>query len=170
MHFTGDERDTEDNLDHTWFRQYSSTLGRWMTPDPAGLAAADPGNPQSWNRYAYVADDPIDSTDALGLIICNICPPTQPSPPPPPPQPPPRDPNWLLQQPFDPTDINIHTCFPELFGTNMIAWGAAAFGFCLPARPPRTQRHRCFVTLLRQTMEEKSAAGQFELSRETRQP
>ncbi|PYT73095.1 MAG: hypothetical protein DMG39_07575 [Acidobacteria bacterium] len=45
--FTGDERDSETNLDLTWFRQYSSQLGRWMHPDPAGLAAVDPANPQS---------------------------------------------------------------------------------------------------------------------------
>jgi len=43
--FTGDERDSETNLDLTWFRQYSSQLGRWMHPDPAGLAAVDPANP-----------------------------------------------------------------------------------------------------------------------------
>ncbi len=65
--FTGDERDSESNLDHTQFRQYSSSLGRWMHPDPAGLAAVDPSNPQSWNRYAYVLDDPLDLVDPLGL-------------------------------------------------------------------------------------------------------
>ncbi len=68
--FTGDERDAETGLDHTWFRQYSSSLGRWMHPDPAGLAAVDPGNPQSWNRYAYVLDNPLNLIDPLGL-----CPP-----------------------------------------------------------------------------------------------
>jgi RHS repeat-associated protein len=65
--FTGDERDTETNLDHTWFRKYTSAQGRWMTPDPAGLAAVDPTNPQSWNRYAYVLNDPLDFADPLGL-------------------------------------------------------------------------------------------------------
>ncbi len=65
--FTGDERDTETNLDHTWFRQYTSAQGRWMTPDPAGLAAVDPTNPQSWNRYAYVLNDPLNFIDPLGL-------------------------------------------------------------------------------------------------------
>ena len=40
--FTGDERDGETGLDETWFRKYSSNLGRWMTPDPAGLAAVAP--------------------------------------------------------------------------------------------------------------------------------
>jgi RHS repeat-associated protein len=65
--FTGDERDTETNLDHTWFRKYTSAQGRWMTPDPAGLAAVDPANPQSWNRYAYVVNDPINMNDPIGL-------------------------------------------------------------------------------------------------------
>ena len=34
-------------------RQYGPQ-GRWASPDPAGLGAVDPTNPQSWNRYAYV--------------------------------------------------------------------------------------------------------------------
>ena len=33
-------------------REYNGVQGRWWTPDPAGLAAVDPNNPQSWNRYA----------------------------------------------------------------------------------------------------------------------
>jgi RHS repeat-associated protein len=65
--FTGDERDSETGLDHTWFRQYSSSLGRWMHPDPAGLAAVDPSNPQSWNRYAYVLNNPLNAIDPFGL-------------------------------------------------------------------------------------------------------
>jgi RHS repeat-associated protein len=65
--FTGDERDAESGLDHTQFRQYSSQLGRWIHPDPAGLAAVDPTNPQSWNRYAYVLNSPMILTDPSGL-------------------------------------------------------------------------------------------------------
>lgn len=38
-----------------------------MTPDPAGLAAVDPTNPQSWNRYAYVMNNPQAFVDPLGL-------------------------------------------------------------------------------------------------------
>ncbi|HEY2352929.1 MAG TPA: RHS repeat-associated core domain-containing protein [Candidatus Acidoferrum sp.] len=68
--FTGDERDAETSLDHTWFRQYSASLGRWMTPDPAGLAAVNPTFPQSWNRYAYVSNSPLSFTDPFGLF-CN---------------------------------------------------------------------------------------------------
>jgi RHS repeat-associated protein len=65
--FTGLEQDAESGQNHTWFRQYSSAMGRWMTPDPAGLAAVNPANPQSWNRYAYVLNAPTELTDPLGL-------------------------------------------------------------------------------------------------------
>ena len=48
-------------------REYNGVQGRWWTPDPAGLAAVDPNNPQSWNRYAYVGGHPLGSMDPLGL-------------------------------------------------------------------------------------------------------
>jgi len=67
VHFTGDERDSEDGLDHTRFRQYASTQGRWMTPDPLGLGAFDLSNPQSLNLYAYVVNNPVNLMDPLGL-------------------------------------------------------------------------------------------------------
>jgi RHS repeat-associated protein len=50
-----------------FYRRYSPTQGRWISPDPAGLAAADPTNPQSWNRYAYVLNNPLSNIDPLGL-------------------------------------------------------------------------------------------------------
>ena len=49
------------------FRQQASNQGRWMVPDPAGLAAVDITNPQTWNRYAYVGNNPLSSIDPLGL-------------------------------------------------------------------------------------------------------
>lgn len=62
--FTSDERDSETTLDHTWFRQYSPLLGRWITPDPfAGYI----DNPQSLNRYAYVLNNPLSFKDPYGL-------------------------------------------------------------------------------------------------------
>jgi len=64
--FTGLENDYT-ILNHAYYRQYSNLMGRWMTPDPAGMAAVDPGNPQSWNRYAYVNNNPTNATDPLGL-------------------------------------------------------------------------------------------------------
>jgi RHS repeat-associated protein len=71
--FTGHERDGESGesgLDHTWFRQYASKTGRWLTPDPGGLAVVDPLNPQTWNRYAYVNNNPLNAADPWGLEPC----------------------------------------------------------------------------------------------------
>jgi RHS repeat-associated protein len=62
--FTGLQRDPESGLDHTLFRQYSSILGRWLTPD---LWDGDINNPQSLNRYAYVLNNPTTLADPLGL-------------------------------------------------------------------------------------------------------
>jgi RHS repeat-associated protein len=64
--FTGMERDTESALDHTLFRQYSSSLGRWLSPDPVVGTASDP---QSWNRYPYVLNDPMTAVDPMGNVI-----------------------------------------------------------------------------------------------------
>ena len=61
--------DTSSGLYDFLFREYS-TQGRWPQPDPAGLAAADLSNPQSWNRYAYVLNSPLANLDPLGLV-CN---------------------------------------------------------------------------------------------------
>ena len=53
------------------FRQQASSQGRWLVPDPAGLAAVDITNPQTWNRYAYLANNPMSNLDPLGLrIVC----------------------------------------------------------------------------------------------------
>src|SRR5260370_42125030 len=43
-----------------------------MSPDPYkgnSGAAGDVGNPQSWNRYAYVLSDPINYYDPDGLFV-----------------------------------------------------------------------------------------------------
>lgn len=41
---------------------------RWISPDPAGVAATNPTNPQTLNRYAYVLNDPLSLTDPTGLF------------------------------------------------------------------------------------------------------
>ena len=63
--------DTENqtgSLEDFMFRRYSPVQGRWISPDPAGLGGVDPSNPQSWNRYAYVLNNPLSYTDPLGLF------------------------------------------------------------------------------------------------------
>lgn len=49
------------------YREQHSTQGRWISPDPAGTAATDPTNPQTWNRYGYALNNPLLLTDPLGL-------------------------------------------------------------------------------------------------------
>ncbi len=60
------ERDAESGLDHATFRQLSSAQGRWLSPDPY-YGSYDLGNPQSFNRYAYVLNNPLGRVDPLGL-------------------------------------------------------------------------------------------------------
>lgn len=62
--FTGYERDPESGLDYASARHYSSVLGRFTSPDPI-IGALE--NPQSWNRYSYVLNNPINNTDSSGL-------------------------------------------------------------------------------------------------------
>ena len=69
VNFTGMNQDTVANLYDFPAREYG-TQGRWPSPDPAGLAAVDPTNPQSWNRYAYVLNNPLAFIDPLGLFKC----------------------------------------------------------------------------------------------------
>jgi len=68
--FTGQKEDTVGDLYDFPFREYHASQGRWLSPDPAGLAAADLANPQSLNRYAYVANNPLAFTDPQGLQGC----------------------------------------------------------------------------------------------------
>ena len=65
--FTGYERDTETGLDFAQARYYSNTQARFTSPDPLA-ASASAVNPQSWNRYAYVGNNPLIMTDPTGMI------------------------------------------------------------------------------------------------------
>ena len=64
--FTSYERDSESGSDYAINRQYATSTGKFMRPDPVGgLFFA----PQSFNRYAYAMNDPINLTDPLGLYL-----------------------------------------------------------------------------------------------------
>jgi RHS repeat-associated protein len=73
--FTGQTQGTAYGIYDFLFRQQNPVHGRWLVPDPAGLAAVDLINPQTWNRYAYVANNPLNRVDPLGLMMCQVrCP------------------------------------------------------------------------------------------------
>jgi RHS repeat-associated protein len=65
--FTGQNQDTVPSLYDFTFRKHSHSQGRWISPDPLGVGAVDPTNPQTWNRYAYVANNPLSAVDPTGL-------------------------------------------------------------------------------------------------------
>ena len=66
--FTGKERDEgvhEAGFDYFLARYYSSPLGRFATPD-APFADQSAADPQSWNLYAYVRNNPLTHIDPFG--------------------------------------------------------------------------------------------------------
>ncbi len=67
--FTGQNSDTVPSLYDFTFRRLSPSQGRWISPDPAGLSSVDPTAPRTWNRYAYVANNPLGFIDELGLNL-----------------------------------------------------------------------------------------------------
>lgn len=67
-HYAMLDLDSEDNTNHAQFRQYSSTQGRWLSPDPYS-GSYDFSNPQSLNRYTYSSNLPLTFVDPLGTSI-----------------------------------------------------------------------------------------------------
>jgi len=86
--FTGKERDDESGLDYFGARYFSASLGRFTGPD-VPLLDQSAGNPQSWNLYGYVRNNPLKFTDPNGQICIfgfgNTCEEVEPPQPPPPP-------------------------------------------------------------------------------------
>jgi RHS repeat-associated protein len=65
-HFTGKERDAESGLDYFGARYLASGLGRWMSPDPGKISLRTLANPQKWNKYNYVLNNPLAMIDPDG--------------------------------------------------------------------------------------------------------
>jgi RHS repeat-associated protein len=65
--FTGDPQDTIAGTFDTENRKLNPNQGRWLSPDPAGIGAVALAAPQTWNRYVYVANNPLIFTDPTGL-------------------------------------------------------------------------------------------------------
>ncbi|MCW5980889.1 MAG: RHS repeat-associated core domain-containing protein [Bryobacteraceae bacterium] len=62
-------RDGMTGLDYAQQRYYSSVVGRFLTADPY-VAPGAAAEPQGWNRYGYVAGDPVNFNDPPGLVPC----------------------------------------------------------------------------------------------------
>lgn len=78
--FTSKERDAETGLVYFGARYMSGAQGRFTSPDPHEIITEASGpeefasflsNPQNWNRYAYVTNNPLSITDPDGR--CPTC-------------------------------------------------------------------------------------------------
>jgi RHS repeat-associated protein len=62
--FTGKERDSESGLDNFGARYNSSSMGRFMTADNPKFS--EKADPQTWNLYTYVSNNPLSRIDPTG--------------------------------------------------------------------------------------------------------
>ena len=63
--FTGEERDAESGLDYFGARYFSGAQGRFTSPDPKDFPSHY-DDPQSWNKYVYVRNNPLRLVDPDG--------------------------------------------------------------------------------------------------------
>lgn len=68
---TGKERDAETSLDYFGARYYASAMGRFLNPDPVTMNALRLVNPQRWNKYSYVINNPVD---ILAFVVLAVLP------------------------------------------------------------------------------------------------
>ncbi len=64
--FTGKERDSETGMDYFGARSCRADIARFTTVDPAMTVAENLVDPQRWNRYAYVRNNPLKYVDPDG--------------------------------------------------------------------------------------------------------
>jgi hypothetical protein len=56
-------------MDYFHARYFGAALGRFTSPDPGNIGASL-YNPQTWNGYSYVANNPLNSVDPSGA--CDV--------------------------------------------------------------------------------------------------
>lgn len=67
--YTGKERDRETGLDYFGARYYAAKTGRFTAIDPVYTWKENLLDPQRWNRYAYVRNNPLKYTDPDGRLL-----------------------------------------------------------------------------------------------------
>lgn len=68
---TGKERDAETGLDYFGARYFSGAMGRFTSPDRPFVDQVT-GDPQSWNLYSYVRNNPLRHRDPTGLKCVDL--------------------------------------------------------------------------------------------------
>jgi RHS repeat-associated protein len=71
--FTGKERDAQTGMDYFGARYFSGERARFTTVDPVMPFASASVDPQLWNRYAYVHNNPLRFTDPDGRCFWDGC-------------------------------------------------------------------------------------------------
>lgn len=59
-------------MDYFLARYYSSSQGRFTSPDPIFISDKQTYNPQFWNLYNYVGNNPLNATDPTGMEIVQL--------------------------------------------------------------------------------------------------
>jgi RHS repeat-associated protein len=67
--FTGKERDQETGWDYFGARYYEASLARFTSLDPVTTFDENRVDPQRWNRYGYVRNNPMRYVDPDGQVI-----------------------------------------------------------------------------------------------------
>ena len=70
--FTSKERDNETGLDYFNARYYASALGRFTSGDPIFISDKRTYNPQLWNLYNFVGNNPLNATDPTGMELVQL--------------------------------------------------------------------------------------------------
>lgn len=69
--YAGMETNEATGMAHTLWREYDSLSARWTGPDPYN-GSINKNSPQSFNRYSYVVNDPLNKVDPSGLMLSDI--------------------------------------------------------------------------------------------------